>query len=146
MKRATSAALLLIGVVLGASTGCEPDRSTARIRERDLPRGFVDQPVAGPVPAGDLVVAGWALAPGGIEDIAVYADGRYVDSAVLGFTRPDVAAAEPADEASPTSGFRLLLPAHRLPAGPVTLLVQARARSGATRDLGVVPVVIPSLR
>ena len=146
MNKATSAALLLIGLVLGASTGCEPDRSTARLRESDLPRGYVDQPVAGPLPAGDIVVSGWALAAGGIEDIAIYADGRYVDSAVLGFSRPDVAASEPADEAAPTCGFQLLLSAHKLPTGPVTLLVQARSRSGATRDLSVVPVIIPSVR
>jgi hypothetical protein len=144
MRKAISAALLL--VVLGASTACEPKRSTARVRELDLPRGYVDQPVSGTLPPGDILVAGWALAAGGIEDVSIYADGRYVDSAVLGFARPDVAASEPANKEAPTAGFQLLIPANKLPAGPVTLLVQVRARSGATRDLGVVPVVIQSAR
>lgn len=144
MRRVLSAASLV--VVLAASTACEPGRSTARVRELDLPRGYVDQPVSGTLPPGDLLVAGWALAEGGIEDVSVYADGRYVDSAVLGFARPDVAASEPANKDAPTAGYQLLIPANKIPAGPVTLLVQVRARSGATRDLGVIPVVLQSAR
>lgn len=146
MSRALSASILLIALVAGASIGCEPARSTGRIRELDLPRGYVDTPVSGTLPAGDVLVAGWALCAGGIEDVAVYADGRYVDSAVLGFARPDVAASEPGDPAAPTSGFQLLIPANKLPSGPVLLLVQARARRGPTRDLCAVQVIVPGPR
>jgi hypothetical protein len=143
MSRPLSASILFIALVAGVSIGCEPARSTGRIRELDLPRGYVDTPVAGALPSGDILVAGWALCAGGIEDISIYADGRYLDSAVLGFARPDVATAEPAVPEAATSGFQLLLPAKKLPPGPVTLLVQARCRSGATRDLAVLPVVVP---
>lgn len=143
MNRPLSAAFLLLALAAGVSTGCEPAHGTARVRELALPQGFVDTPVAGALPAGDVLVAGWALSSDGIEDVSVYADGRYVDSAVLGFARPDVAAALPSDPRAATSGFQILLSAQALPAGPVTLLVQARAHSGATRDLAVLPVVFP---
>lgn len=146
MSRASRAGALLVGLGAALVFGCEPAQSPGRLRELELPQGFVDQPVAGALPPGDLLVAGWALAPGGIEDVSIYADGRYVESAVLGFSRPDVAAAQPADPAAPTSGFQVLLASHRLPPGPVTLIVQARSRSGATRDLGVVPVIAPGPR
>ncbi|MBI5446372.1 MAG: hypothetical protein HY900_34805 [Deltaproteobacteria bacterium] len=144
MSRPLSIGILLAGLAAGASIGCEPGRSSARIRELDLPRGFVDAPLPGPLTAADVFVAGWAISADGIEDVSVYADGRYLDSAVLGFARPDVAAAEPAAPGASTSGFQLLIPPSKLPRGPVTLLVQARTRGGATRDLGVVVVVVPT--
>ena len=145
MRRSFSTGILLIGLAVRASVACEPGRSSSRIRELDLPHGFLDAPLPGPLPSADIFVAGWALSADGIEDVSVYADGRYVDSAVLGFARPDVAVVEPAAKEASTSGFQLLIPAHKLPGGPVTLLVQARSRRGATRDLGVVAVVVPAL-
>lgn len=135
---------LLAGVLaMAVGIGCEPGGSTGRVRELDLPRGFVDLPADGTPVTGDLFVTGWALSADGIEDVAVYANGRYVDSAVLGFARPDVAEAEPVTAGAATSGFQLVLPVQRLPGGEVTLVVQARTRRGATRDLGAPQVVVP---
>lgn len=136
--------VLAILLVVGASLGCEPARSSGRLRELELPKGFVDVPGEGTPVNGDLLVMGWALAEGGIEDVAIYANGRYVDSAVLGFARPDVATAEPGTPGAATSGFRVLLAADRLPAGEVMLVVQARTRRGATRDLAAVRVIVPT--
>ncbi|MCL4810122.1 MAG: hypothetical protein KJ062_20370 [Thermoanaerobaculia bacterium] len=144
MKRRFSARLFLAALATAAVSACEPAYSTGRIREVDLPRGYVDVPADGSVVDGEILVAGWALAEDGIEDVAIYADGRYVDSAVLGGARPDVERAEAGREGAATSGFQVLLPAHRLPAGEVTLVVQARTRKGATRDLRAVPVYVPS--
>ena len=135
---------LLVGLLATAmAMGCEPDRSTGRVREVDLPIGFVDLPADGTQVTADLFVTGWALSADGIEDVAVYANGRYVDSAVLGFARPDVAEAEPGMAGAATSGFQVVLPAQRLPGGEVTLVVQARTRRGATRDLGAPQVIVP---
>ena len=145
MKTSLSLGVRVLAILLatGTNLGCEPAHSTGRIRELELPKGFVDKPGDGTPVTGDLLVMGWALAEGGIEDVAIYADGRYVDSAVLGFSRPDVAAAEPGTPGAATSGFQVLLPAHRLPEGEVILVVQARAQRGATRDLGAVRVIVP---
>ncbi len=109
---------LLVGVLATAmAIGCEPEGSIGRVRELDLPIGFLDLPAAGTLVTGDLFVAGWALSADGIEDVAVYANGRYVDSAVLGFARPDVAEAEPGMAGAATSGFQLVLPAQKLLGG-----------------------------
>lgn len=142
-SRALHAGLLAAALATASGIGCEPARSSGRLRELDLPRGFVDLPADGTPVTGDLFVMGWALAADGIEDVAVYANGRYVDSAVLGFARPDVAEAEPGMAGAATSGFQVVLPAHRLPGGEVTLVVQARTRNGATRDLGAPRVIVP---
>jgi len=144
MKRNLSASALLVALAVVAVAGCEPVHSTGRIREVELPRGYVDVPADGSVVDGEILVAGWALAEDGIEDVAIYANGRYVDSAVLGAARPDVAKAEAGREGAASSGFQVSLPAYRLPAGEVTLVVQARTRKGATRDLRAVPVFVPS--
>jgi hypothetical protein len=144
MERRSLSLRLLVGVLATAmAIGCEPEESTGRVREIDLPIGFLDLPTSGTLVTGDLFVTGWALSADGIEDVAVYANGRYVDSAVLGFARPDVAEAEPGMAGAATSGFQLVLPAQRLPGGEVTLVVQARTRRGATRDLGAQQVVVP---
>lgn len=142
--RALRAGILAVALAAAAGIGCEPARSTGRVRELDLPWGFVDTPREGPVPAGDLLVEGWAVAKDGIEDVAVYVNGRYIDSAALGFSRPDVAVAEPAVPGAGASGFRLIVLARDLPSGEVTLVVQARSRGGATRDVGNPRLVVPS--
>jgi hypothetical protein len=139
-----AAGALLVALATVAVTGCEPAHSTGRIREVEMPRGYVDVPADGSIVDGEILIEGWALAEDGIEDVAIYANGRYVDSAVLGGARPDVARAEAGRQGAAISGFRVLLPAHRLPAGEVTLVVQARTRKGATRDLRAVPVFVPS--
>lgn len=140
----TRVILLAAFLALATGSGCEPAASSGRLRELELPRGFLDLPLEGAVPQGDVVVAGWAVAPDGIEDVAVYVNGRYVDSAALGFSRPDVARAEPTAPGASTSGFRAIVAAADLPGGEVTLVVQARSRLGATRDVGAVRLVIPT--
>jgi hypothetical protein len=125
-----------------ALCSCEPSRSTGRVREAALPKGAVETPGAGTVVTDEVVISGWASSPDGLDDVAVYANGAYVDSAVLGFFRPDVLAADPSNAPEGTSGFRLRLEGFRLPPGNVTLVVQARTRAGSTRDLGVVPISV----
>ena len=102
----------------------------------------MESPQPATVVTSELVVSGWASSPDGLEDVAVYVNGGYVDSAVLGFSRPDVLAADPANVPEGTSGFLLRVEAFRLPRGHVSLVVQVRTRAGATRDVGVVPITV----
>jgi hypothetical protein len=125
-----------------ALSSCEPATSTGRVRRATLPWGVVEAPAAGTVVTSEVIVSGWASSPDGLDDIAVYANGTYVDSTVLGFSRPDVLAADSANVPEGTTGFRLRLEAFRLPPGDVTLVVQVRTRAGATRDVGVVPISV----
>jgi hypothetical protein len=133
--------MMAIGLAAVLSS-CEPAASTGRVREAALPWGVVESPAAGAVVTSEVVVSGWASSPDGLDDVAVYVNGSYVDSAVLGFPRPDVLAADPSNTPDGTSGFRVRLDVFRLPKGDVTLVVQVRTRSGATRDVGVVPISV----
>ena len=141
MRKRTTRLWATIGLAI-ALNSCEPAGSSGHVREAALPRGAVESPQPATVVTSELVVSGWASSPDGLEEVAIYVNGDYVDSAVLGFSRPDVLAADPANVPEGTSGFLLRVEAFRLPRGHVSLVVQVRTRAGATRDVGVVPITV----
>ncbi|HEY7577887.1 MAG TPA: hypothetical protein VH855_09845 [Acetobacteraceae bacterium] len=79
-----------------------------------------------------LQLTGWAVAPQGIEQINVYADGRYIASADYGTVRKDVAAVFPRWRDSHRSGFGLRLPARVFLKDPATIEIEAQLASGKT--------------
>jgi len=109
----------------------------------ELPFGAVDSPIAGTHLAAQFACGGWALDDKGIREIRFYLDRRFFARSELTTARPDVAGkyAQFA-RGSQTHGWSLVLvvPAGITP-GRHELLVQAVDTGGATRDLGVVPVV-----
>ena len=87
-------------------------------------------------------MAGWALSEAGIQSVAVYMDRNLAAFAMLGVDRPDVQKVFPAIPGSATAGWRLTFDATGIQPGRHEILVQARSREGATRDLGVATVTI----
>jgi hypothetical protein len=119
----------------GAGGSREPDPAN------ELPLGFVDMPSANAVVPPQFAAAGWALDDTGIDVVRLYVDGRYVVSTHLETDRPDVTKAFPQYTAEGNKhGWQAVLKVVR--PGAHTLIVQAVDKSGATRDLGVVPFTV----
>ncbi|MBM4269608.1 MAG: hypothetical protein FJ144_23895 [Deltaproteobacteria bacterium] len=114
------------------AAGCEPADGPRRIRAHPLPTGAVEFPRDGEV-VGKFIVEGWALADDGIDEVNVYLDGAWVGTALSGIHRPDVATAFPDVPGVAASGFRLTIDSAE--SGEREIVVQARSRRGATRDI-----------
>jgi GH25 family lysozyme M1 (1,4-beta-N-acetylmuramidase)/Tfp pilus assembly protein PilX len=69
----------------------------------------VDFPQQNKAYGSSINVAGWAMDPSGISKIQVYVDGNYVEDAMLGNSRPDVANVFPNYKNNTTSGYTALL-------------------------------------
>ncbi|MCX6546018.1 MAG: Ig-like domain-containing protein [Acidobacteria bacterium] len=112
--------------------------------DNELPQGVVDTPKAGDVlKPGKTLVGGWAVDDSGVSEIRIYFDGHYKTSVRLGVPRPDVARAMPRyARRGDIYGWNVEVDFGIGP-GPHTILVQAIDDSGATRDIGVVPVTVP---
>jgi hypothetical protein len=107
-----------------------------------MPFGFVDNPQPGQALRGTAQLGGWALAEGGIQEVAIYLDRNFVIFATLGGARPDVAKAYPSLPGSESAGWNVILNTAAIPAGTHELTVQAHSKDGACRDLGTVAVSI----
>lgn len=87
-------------------------------------------------------VTGWALGPSPVREVAIYVDGNYLQSATLGQLRPDVGNAFPQISGADHAGWSAALATDRITDGSHLLLVQVRTKSGASRDLGPVPITV----
>ena len=136
--RATFGALWLIFLLLSAIS-CGSSSTHAK-----LPNGVVDVPPPGQPAAvkGMASLMGWAIGENGISDVDIYVDRVYVASAHLGLVRPDVAAAFPNETNSNTAGWQASLDCSNIAVGPHELVVQATAKNGAKRDIGVYQIVV----
>jgi hypothetical protein len=123
--------LLTILIVVTAACGSRRDHTK-------LPTGYVDAPpLSGQaVLHGPTTFEGWALADGGVEEVAVYIDQHYVASAQTGVERPDVGKSLPKEPNAGKSGWRASVDVSNLPPGLHAFVVQATAHSGAKRDIG----------
>ena len=111
--------------------------------ENELPSGVVDVPKAGDaLQPGRTLVGGWAVDDSAVLEIRIYFDGRYKTSTSLNVPRPDVAKALPRYA---RRGDIHSWNARSISAWPParTILIQAVDDSGATRDIGVIPVTVP---
>jgi ADP-heptose:LPS heptosyltransferase/GT2 family glycosyltransferase len=94
----------------------------------DLPLlvgGVMDSPVR-----GNLEIAGWAVARGGVEAIDILLDGEFLASAYTGVRRLDVHAQFSDWPEALTSGFTALLPHRALPIGNHRLSVVLKDKTG----------------
>jgi hypothetical protein len=136
-----TALLIALSCVVVSAVACGDKVKDAG---NQLPFGFIDAPKPGDViKPGPTMVGGWAVDDTGIREIRIYVDDHYATSTTLTVSRPDVAKVHPRYATKGDMlGWNLLLDLGSTP-GTRTILVQAVDENGATRDLGVVPVVVP---
>ncbi|ADL53568.1 Ig-like domain-containing protein [Clostridium cellulovorans] len=87
----------------------------------------------------DFVVSGWALNPDGVKEVKVYVDGKYIKSATLGLSRPDVEKVNPGYINGANSGYKLVIDRNIISPGAHTVTVEAIGNTGilgkATRNI-----------
>src|ERR1022692_935394 len=139
---------LWLAVILPFTISC------ASTTHAKLPIGTVDVPPLGrqAVLKGTASFVGWAIGEDGISDVGIYVDRVYATSAQCGLGRPDVAAAFPGEPdvaaAFPgepdarTAGWQALFDSSEITAGTHELVVQATAKNGAQRDIGVFQILV----
>jgi hypothetical protein len=125
-------------LVLAAAAACSAVPDPAN----EVPFGAVDIPAAGStVPAGQVVVGGWAMDDAGIEYVRIFVNRKFVAETRLTVPRPDLIKAFPGylhgtEFHGWNVGVTLAAP------GAYEILAQATDTRGATRDLGVVAVTV----
>ena len=95
---------------------------------------YIDSPivrngVAEPV-RGNLTLAGWAMAPGGIRSIDVEIDGEGCGHAYHGIRRQDIHAVHPKVSGALLSGFAMAIPRKKLPIGEHSIAVTIHGKHG----------------
>jgi hypothetical protein len=93
---------------------------------------------------GVLRVAGWAIAHGRVERVAVHAEGRLIGAAEYGIKRADVALAWPDYRDAESSGYLLATDATALKDAK-QIRVVAKAAGGLSRE-AMVAVQAPDWR
>lgn len=135
------AALAGVLLISASAIGCAPGPKDP---ENQLPIGFLDVPAQGAeLKPGPTKVGGWAVDDTGIKEIRIFYDNRYAGSTTLAVERPDVSKAM-ADYARGTDihGWNAHLDFGMAP-GSHTIMAQAVDDNGATRDIGMVTVIVP---
>jgi len=132
--------IVAAGAVAALSSCVDPPPDPAN----ELPIGVVDTPAPGEVlRPGPTLVGGWAVDDGRVVEIRVYFDGRFAARTALTVARPDVAKALPKyAQRGDLYGWNVLVD-FAATAGAHTILAQAVDSSGATRDIGVIPITVP---
>lgn len=130
-------AILLIGMGFSL-VSCAGQRKS----EVKLPYGGVNVPVSGQAITGKVDVTGWALSEAGIESVSIYVDRTFVADCSTGLSRPDVAKAYPDMAASGVSGWTVTFDSTNFSPGWHDLTVQAKSKTGATRDLASLPILV----
>jgi Bacterial Ig domain len=133
-------ALSLTCSIFLAITGCQHVDPHASLSP--LPLGVLDNPRPGDVLQGYTVFRGWAFSESGIQSVTIYVDRTAAGFATLGVSRPDVQHALPNFPNAGEAGWELNFDTSRLKPGKHELIVQARSKQGATRDLGSISVTI----
>jgi hypothetical protein len=87
---------------------------------------------------GKAAFAGWGFAEGGLREVNLYVDSRYVGTATRGIPRPDVAAAFPGIADAKTSGWQIGLDTTGISVGRHDFTVQGIAESGAVKEFGTI--------
>jgi len=110
--------------------------------------GHVDTPGSGATVYGVVPVRGWVLDINAVDNIKVYVDGQYVNTADIGIPRPDVLNVFPTYANSPTgnpgfiSSFYASDPTIGNGAHTVTVLVTESAHPESPVTLASIPIVV----
>lgn len=105
--------------------------------EKLAPIMNVDEPGVNLTANGNVKVRGWALNASGIKEVKVYAQDKYVGSAALGKSRPDVKNAYPIYPNSDKSGYEYIINASAIAVGGNTIKVQAIGNDGTSQTYSV---------
>nr|WP_275299528.1 Ig-like domain-containing protein [Clostridium sp. YIM B02506] len=105
--------------------------------EKLVPIMNVDEPRVNLTANGNIKVRGWALNASGIKEVKVYAQDKYVGSAALGKSRPDVKNAYPVYTNADKSGYEYTINTSAIAVGGNTIKVQAIGNDGTSQTYSV---------
>jgi hypothetical protein len=134
-------AILILGIALNIGSCAKQQQPDQGIRGK-LPFGGVNTPTSTQSITGKVEVTGWALSEGGIASVSVYIDGSFVTDCILGQARPDVSKVYPSIPEGALSGWTATFDSANFTASWHNLTIQAKSKSGATRDLASLPVLV----
>ncbi|WP_315112843.1 Ig-like domain-containing protein [Clostridium intestinale] len=97
----------------------------------------VDEPKANLTANGNIKVRGWALNSSGIKEVRIYAEEKYVGSASLGKSRPDVKNAYSVYPNADKSGYEYTINTSDIEVGGNTIKVQAIGNDGTSQTYSV---------
>ena len=123
---------------------------TVKVSKQELiARSNLDIPSNNAIVEGNtLEVAGWALHKSGIKEVNVYINGSYVGKALVGTSRPDVAAAYPGYSSGINAGFNGNIDITNISTGRKTIEIEIVANDGTvqshTRDISIVKEKLPA--
>lgn len=115
-----------------AASAAAPAPGTGMRLEIDNPTLEGDR--AGSPVRGALTIAGWAVAPAGIESIELFCDDRPLGRAYLGMRREDIARVFPDHKGALLAGWALVLPPGAMAEGGRAIRVVAREAGGDTME------------
>ena len=105
--------------------------------EKLAPIMNVDEPRVNLTATGNINVRGWALNASGIKEVKVYAQDKYVGSAALGKSRPDVKNAYSVYPNADKSGYEYTINTSAIAVGGNTIKVQAIGNDGTSQTYSV---------
>jgi len=107
------------------------------------PLGYVDSPQPNQRVSGTVLMTGWAADESGIRSVCFFVDqGPASCTQDMSISRQDVAANWPSIPDSQQSGWEMPLDTATLTPGEHKLQFVATAKSGASRELGVITVKV----
>ena len=119
--------------------------------ERELPFGYLEEPLPAAALPQKLAVSGWAVAGGGVRGVdacfsAIGTDKRTecrpVTLTALGHPRADVAKAYPSVPGSLRSGFQGSVNVMSFPKGRYQLALVVHGRDGSAREVASIPIYV----
>jgi hypothetical protein len=138
--RACFAGVCLVCVLTSAGCGSRPVEHGLSVAK--LPFGVVDTPHSGDTLRGAVGVGGWALSEDGIGRVAIYIDRKYVVTATLAGSRPDVAGVYRDVPEAGSSGWNAVVDTAAFTPGAHEIVVQAQSKQGGSRDIGAITVTL----
>jgi len=106
------------------------------------PFGKLDEPRDGAEISGPFRIHGWAISEHGVDQVAIFVDGKVFANARTGFERPDVQAAFPKAKDGLTSGWRYDATPAMFTPGEHEIAVRVTSKAGAVHETGKVKVKI----
>lgn len=97
----------------------------------------IDTPKVNTVITDSVDITGWALNSFGISNVKIFVDGKYINSATIGLSRPDVDIVYPNYINGVNSGYSYTLDTSRLTIGSHTIKAQSLGKDNAVTEATV---------